>query len=106
MMTRSFLATVGSVLIAAAVLGGCYMPPSSVQAPPTPPPAPMETVSAQPGPSYVWVPGTYTWQPATRTYVWVPGHWTVPPRGYVWVPGHWETHSTGNQWVDGYWRPN
>jgi YXWGXW repeat-containing protein len=46
------------------------------------------------------------WQPATRAYVWVPGHWTVPPRGYVWVPGHWETQANGNVWVDAYWRQN
>ena len=97
---------VGSCLIATAILGGCYMPRSSVQAPPPQPAAPVETVPAQPGPNYVWVPGAYTWQPASRAYVWVPGHWTIPPRGYVWVPGHWETHTSGNQWVDGYWRQN
>jgi WXXGXW repeat (2 copies) len=42
----------------------------------------------------------------TRTYVWVPGHWTVPPKDYVWVPGHWETQANGTVWVDGQWRHN
>jgi hypothetical protein len=46
-----------------AALGGAGAAP--------PPAAPLETVPAQPSPSYVWVPGAYTWQSATRTYVWV-----------------------------------
>jgi WXXGXW repeat (2 copies) len=103
MMRRSIL---GGLAISLLVLGGCYMPPSNVQAPPPPPAAPAENVPAQPSPNYVWVPGAYTWQSATRTYVWVPGHWTVPPQGYVWVPGHWETQANGSSWVDGQWRHN
>jgi hypothetical protein len=98
--------TLGALVTSLLILGGCYMPPSRVQAPPPPPAAPLEAVPAQPGPTYVWVPGAYTWQPVTRTYVWVPGHWTVPPRGYVWVPGHWETQANGTVWVDGQWRHN
>lgn len=103
MMTRAIL---GGLLASLLLLGGCYLPPSSVQAPPPTPAAPLETVPPQPGPAYVWVPGSYTWQPATRAYVWVPGHWTVAPRGFVWVPGHWETQATGNVWVDAHWRQN
>jgi hypothetical protein len=104
MKTRSIL---GGLLTSVLFLGGCYIPPpSKVQAPPPPPPVPVETVPAQPGPKYVWVPGSYTWQPVTRTYAWVPGHWTIPPQGYVWVPGHWETQANGTVWVDGQWRHN
>ena len=103
MKTRSML---GALAVSLLILGGCHLPPSAVQAPPPPPAAPLETVPAQPGPTYVWVPGAYTWQSATRTYVWVPGHWTVPPQGYVWVPGHWETQANGTVWVDGQWRHN
>ena len=103
MKTRSML---GALAMSLLILGGCHLPPSTVQAPPPPPAAPLETVPARPSPSYVWVPGAYTWQSATRTYVWVPGHWTVPPQGYVWVPGHWETQANGTVWVDGQWRHN
>lgn len=103
MKARSML---GGLLTSLLLLGGCYMPPSTTQGPPPPPAAPLETVPAQPSPSYVWVPGSNTWQPATRTYVWAPGHWTVPPQGYAWVPGHWETQANGSVWVDEQWRHN
>jgi hypothetical protein len=95
------------VLASLLIVAGCSTTRySGAQAPPPAPASPAEAVPAQPGPAYVWVPGAYAWQPATRTYVWVPGHWTIPPRGYVWVPGHWETQASGNVWVDGAWRAN
>ena len=31
-----------------------------------------------PGPGYVWIPGSYTWDGSA--YVWVPGRWDLPPR--------------------------
>ncbi len=101
-MTRSL-----TYLACGMLLAGCYAPTQlgPAQAPPAPPPAPAEAMPLQPNPSYVWVPGSYTWNATTRMYVWVPGHWTVPPPGQVWVPGHWETASTGQIWVEGHWRP-
>jgi WXXGXW repeat (2 copies) len=105
-MTMPARFIVGGLLTALLLLGGCSMFSSAVQAPPPPPPAPVETISPQPGATYVWIPGAYTWQAPTRTYVWVPGHWTVPPKDYVWVPGHWETQANGTVWVDGQWRHN
>ncbi|MGH7321558.1 MAG: YXWGXW repeat-containing protein [Candidatus Rokuibacteriota bacterium] len=92
--------TTGSLLLA-----GCYAsPPYVVQGPPPLPAAPAEAIPPQPASGYVWVPGGYVWQMSSRTYVWVPGHWTVPPPGYVWVPGHWETSPSGTVWVGGQWR--
>jgi WXXGXW repeat (2 copies) len=91
--------------VTALVLAGCAgNRTSALQAPPAPPPPIAETIPPQPAPGYVWVPGVYTWNANTRSYVWVPGHWAIPPRGYVWVPGHWQTTSTGHVWVDGQWR--
>jgi WXXGXW repeat (2 copies) len=99
---RAFCVSV--VLLMLSACSGASLYPA-VQAPPAPPPAPTETMPPQPSVSYVWIPGGYIWQPSTRTYLWVPGHWTVPPTGQVWVPGHWETTPTGHVWVDGRWRP-
>jgi hypothetical protein len=96
----------GGLVMSFLLLGGCYLPSSTVQAPPPPPAAPTETLPPQPGPAYVWVPGSHVWQPATRAYVWVPGYWTIPPQGYAWVPGHWETRANGTVWIDGQWRHN
>lgn len=80
-------------------LGGPY----AQNAPPPMPAAPAEVRSPQPAPNYLWVPGYYTWRASDRTYVWVPGHWAVPPDGHVWVPGHWQTQPSGYTWVDGRW---
>ena len=104
MKTRSML---GALPMSLLILGGCHLPPSAVQAPPPPPAAPLETVPAQPGPTPTCgCPEPTRGSPPRRTYVWVPGHWTVPPQGYVWVPGHWETQANGTVWVDGQWHHN
>jgi hypothetical protein len=74
------------------------------QTPPPMPPMPSEVRTAQPGTGYVWVPGHYQWRSADRTYIWVPGSWTVPPVGYTWVPGRWEARPEGNVWVNAHWQ--
>ena len=69
------------------------------------PPAPVvETRVVAPGPGYVWVGGFHRWDGAA--YVWVPGHWVMPPRPHAaWVPGHWVHHKHhGWYWKDGHWR--
>jgi WXXGXW repeat (2 copies) len=68
------------------------------------PPAPRAEVRiAAPGPGYVWVGGFHRWDGAA--YVWVPGHWVLPPRPRaVWVSGHWRHGRRGWFWVEGHWR--
>ena len=90
------------VVLLAAV--GCTLGSRYAQtAPPPMPAAPAEVRTPQPAPNYIWVPGYYTWRAADRAYVWVPGHWAVPPDGFVWVPGHWQTQAGGYTWIDGRW---
>jgi len=49
------------------------------------------------------VPGQWTWH--RERYVWVPGHWDVPPApGHVWVPGGWMPREGAYVWVEGHWR--
>lgn len=56
-----------------------------------------------PSSSHVWIAG----QHARRDdqWVWVGGHYAVPPRhDVVWVPGHWVDHLHGYAWISGAWR--
>ena len=66
-----------------------------------PPPLRAETVPPRPSPDAVWLRGFWRWDTASRTHVWIDGHWELPPgEGYVWVEeklgpdlilrGHWE----------------
>jgi YXWGXW repeat-containing protein len=69
------------------------------------PPAPIvEVVPVAPSPRHVWIAGYHRWD--GRAYVWVPGHYVVPPHAHVvWVSGHWaHHHSHGYYWVEGHWR--
>jgi hypothetical protein len=51
----------------------------------------------------VWIAGYHRWD--GRAYVWVPGHWALPPRPRrAWVPAHWEHDRRGWFFVDGHWR--
>ena len=69
-----------------------------------PPAEVVETVPPAPGPEYVWIPGHYRWDEGARGYIWVAGHWVVPPQGYrAWVPGHWVERDGGWVWVEGHW---
>lgn len=69
------------------------------------PPAPIvEARVLAPGPHYIWIAGFHQWN--GHAYVWVPGHWVVPPaHRQAWVPGHWVHHPHhGWYWVEGHWR--
>ncbi len=68
------------------------------------PPAPVvETPPVAPGPSYVWVPGTYVWNGVA--FVWVPGRWVLPPfPGAHWAPPRWVHHHHGWVFAEGHWR--
>jgi hypothetical protein len=74
------------------------------QPPPPMPAPPAEVRMAQPGAHYIWIPGHYEWRATDRTYVWVPGNWSVPPAGYTWVPGRWESRPEGNVWIQSHWQ--
>lgn len=68
-----------------------------------PPPAPVETVVAAPGPDYVWVDGEWTWDGVA--WVWVGGHWGYPPRPHaVWIEGRRWHDGYGWHYQRGYWR--
>jgi WXXGXW repeat (2 copies) len=69
------------------------------------PPAPRrETIGLAPDPSHVWVEGY--WAYSNRKWVWIPGHWELPPHPKaVWVEAHWVKNSSGRgwTWVPGEW---
>jgi hypothetical protein len=68
-----------------------------------PPPVRREVIPVSPGPRYVWTGGYYRFN--GRAYVWVPGHYVIPPGRYtVWVPGHWVARQGGYIWIAGHWR--
>ena len=70
------------------------------QAPPVPP---TETIVVSPGSGYVWVNGEYTW--SGMAWVWVGGHWAVPPHpGAVWIVGRSWHDRYGWHHERGYWR--
>ena len=68
-----------------------------------PPPPIVERPGPVPGPRYVWVPGYQRWN--GKSYIWVRGHYVIPPRsGAVWVPAHYVHRSGGYIFIAGHWR--
>jgi len=94
-------------------LGGCVVeqgPVTSVQPAPAaevvvesaPPPMQEEVIVAAPSANHVWVRGYWLWR--GTHYVWIAGHWEVPPhREYVWVEPRWERREHGYVFVAGSW---
>ena len=73
------------------------------QMPPEMPAALPEERTGAPSKSHVWIAGEHTRR--AGQWVWVGGHWSVPPRNdVVWVPGHWVPHLNGYAWIAGAWR--
>ena len=72
----------------------------------TPPEIPQPLQEARPtapSSSHVWIAGHHTRRDGA--WVWVPGHYALPPRNdVVWVPGHWVNHRNGYVWIGGAWR--
>jgi hypothetical protein len=67
-----------------------------------PPPVPVETVVAAPGPEYVWLGGEWAWNGG---WIWVGGHWGYPPYPHaVWVSGRWDRGPRGWHRAPGHWR--
>ncbi len=56
----------------------------------------------RPGPSHIWVDGSWIWR--SGGYVWVDGYWLAPRPGYYWRNGYWKHHHDGYVWVAGSWR--
>jgi hypothetical protein len=75
------------------------------QPPPMPPPPTPDVVVAQPAPQAVWLAGYWAYTGQGSRYVWVPGHWEIPPPQYrVYVAPHWVNRGGGYAYVQGYWR--
>jgi hypothetical protein len=102
--TMQKLVVLGVLLGVAAGLASCAPPPRRIYVRAGPPAEVVEAIPAAPGPAYVWVRGYYKWDADARAYVWMPGHWVVPPQGYrEWVPGHWADRDGGWVWIEGHW---
>lgn len=87
------------------VVMGCSTspPPGRVYVVDRPPPARAEIIPVRPGGAYVWVPGYWARRPAG--YVWLAGHYEVPPaRRRAYQAGRWRHGRTGWYYVDGHWR--
>jgi hypothetical protein len=91
--------------------GTLYRPPaeavsrvSAQQVPATPPAPPMtEVVTVPPSPSALWIPGYWAYDGAR--YVWVAGHWEIPPPNcHAYVAPYWAYQGGDYRYVRGYWR--
>ena len=78
---------------------------STVVVAPNPPPPPQaETPPPPPGPTVVWTPGHWSWEPGARNHVWIAGKYLEPPRPRAaWIPGRWVQRPEGWVWQDGRW---
>ncbi|HUA65178.1 MAG TPA: YXWGXW repeat-containing protein [Alphaproteobacteria bacterium] len=79
-------------------------PPTTVVTSDQAPPPPTETVTAAPGPGYVWIGGEWQWNGAG--WVWAGGYWTYPPYpNAFWVRGYWYRGPFGGwRYARGHWR--
>jgi hypothetical protein len=74
-----------------------------VEAVPPMPPPPSELQTAQPTPSAMWVYGYYDYD--GYRYLWVPGHWEIPPPNAVaFRRPHWIVRGGSYVYIRGYWR--
>jgi len=68
-----------------------------------PPPPVREVITVRPSRRHVWVNGYYVRRGGH--YVWVSGHWALPPHGHaVYVAPHWEHRGGGYVYIEGVWR--
>jgi hypothetical protein len=100
---RIFLWAVAGMALATSLAASAQAAAVYVQI--TPPRPLVERVLRRPGSNYVWVGGYYHW--SGRSYIWVPGRWTLPPRpAAVWVAPHWDYVPSRRAYVfaGGVWR--
>jgi hypothetical protein len=55
------------------------------------------------GDNVVWIPGYWSWDDESRSFLWVSGIWREVPPDRAWVSGYWQQVEGGWQWVPGYW---
>ncbi len=76
------------------------------QPPPPPPPIQRSEMSgpAHPPPGAIWIDGYWLFD--GRSYLWVIGHWEVPPpRCHVFIAPGWVRHHNGRYvYIRGYWQ--
>ncbi|MBN2804095.1 MAG: hypothetical protein JXR91_13455, partial [Deltaproteobacteria bacterium] len=80
--------------------------PYFTNTPPPPPPVKFENKTASPSDNHIWIEGYWKWNYSSKKWIWITGHWTVPPKkNSKWVkpqygqsgkdtyykPAHWET---------------
>jgi hypothetical protein len=71
---------------------------------PKPPDPPQVVPPGQPpAADSFYVPGSWSWNPATTAYAWRPGYWARVQPGYVWVPNHYRWTPSGYIFIPGYW---
>ena len=62
---------------------------------------------ASPGPAYVWIGDSWSWDRSSNVYVMRPGYWTEPKRkNATWIEGRWIKTRRGWKYIDGHWRNN
>src|SRR5947207_15927101 len=100
--------TLGSLLLAATLLGGtgCVVrgragvvaepppPVAVVEVEEEPPPPRVVVVTQRPG--YLWVEGR--WNRSGGRWIWLDGHYERERVGYVWAPGRWERRGNRHVW--------
>ncbi len=57
--------------------------------------------SPQPGPDFLWSPGSWAWY--ENRYIWRPGFWVQAQPEWVWVPPSYVPTPVGYVFIDGYW---
>ncbi len=79
-----------------------------VKVKPAPPSRPKVVIKpSKPGSKYIWIKGYHRYDPKSKKYILVKGHWEVPPQKYkkaVWMPGHWKKVRGGFKWMPGQWK--
>lgn len=68
------------------------------------PPAPVCKSPVNPGGSYRWTPGKWSWSKKGDYYVWRDGRWTGSRKHTKWVDGHWVETVAGTRYVAGHWK--
>lgn len=70
-----------------------------------PPAVKVETIPTSPQNGAIWTPGSYTYDPATQSYVWQAGSWQVPPHKHmIWLGSHTIQRKDGSyEYFSGHW---
>jgi hypothetical protein len=95
----AMVGTPANVVVTTTVPGAGTRYVNVVQAPPA---LQSDVVLVQSSTDDVWVAGYWTWR--NTGYLWVSGHWEVPPRSNaVWVAPVCQPQGNGYRFTEGYW---